>query len=77
MSVAAPWVTASRLSGGEPALSARYCSDRARVRCFDSSSTTPSTRVTTGLMESREPSRARAPPMRPPFSRCSRVSTTP
>ena len=32
---------------------------------------------TTGLMDSSEPRRARAPPIRPPFSRCSRVSTTP
>ena len=50
---------------------------RPRVRCLDSSATSPSTRVTTGLIESNEPSRARAPPMRPPFSRCSRVSTRP
>ena len=78
MSGAAPLHTARRLIGGESlALSARYRRERARVRCLDSSSTRPSTRVTTGLMESNEPSRARAPPIRPPFSRCSRVSTTP
>ena len=78
MSVAAPLHTASRLMGGESRpCRPGSCSDRPRVRCLDSSSTPPSTRVTTGLMESSEPSRARAPPMRPPFSRCSRVSTTP
>ena len=62
MSVAAPWAMATRLSGGESRiLSARYWSDRARVRCFDSSSTAPSTRATTGLMESIEPEQRPGP----------------
>ena len=59
------------------AVSRNHSSDLRRVRCLAASSTAPSSIRMIGLIESIEPSIDCALPMRPPFTRFSRVSSAP